>query len=253
MKMRLMAAAAALVLTAGLAQATTITVKTFSVTSYNDKLSGFGNAVVENFEGYTEGNVGTGQHGVGFGTSVGTFWTMGGTGTGETVRDPVSKGNFAGNNGSLLAIRDGNVYGRTSTTAALTGDMTDDKFLDSNDTFGIKWLVNIGAMFNQLMFTMTDAADQGARITIEAGGAVHSFVNGGNGTQRLVHVFFGSAVDTATITFFNTDPRTGAPRSNDGLSLDDIAVSAIPLPAPALLLIGGLAGLAAFRRKRAAA
>ena len=253
MKFRYLAAAGALALSAGIAQASPISVTTFSVGAYNAKLGTFGDRVVENFESYTEGNVGTGQHGAGFVTSVGTFWTMGGTGSGGTVKDPVSKGNFAGNDGSLLATRDGNVYGRRSTTAQLTGNKSDDMFLDSNDTLGIRWLVNIGQMFDQLIFTMTDAADAGARITIEAAGGVHTFVNGGNGTQRLVHVNFGGAVDTATITFFNTDPRTGKPRLNDGLSIDDIAVSAVPLPAPALMLIAGLAGLAAFRRKRAAA
>ena len=258
MRFTTLAAAAALAFSAGIAQATTISVNMFNVGAYNSTLSGFTNTVVENFESYTEGNVGTGAYtdgSGGFTTSVGTFWTMGGTGSGGTVKDPVgtSSGNFADNDGMKLAIRDGNVYGRTSTTAALTGVKSDDKFLDSNDTFGIKWLVNIGPMFNQLMFTLTDAADVGARITIEAGGAVHSFVNGGNGGQRLVHVVFGGAVETAKITFFNTDPHTGKPRLNDGFSLDDIAVSAVPLPAPALMLIAGLGGLAAFRRRRAAA
>jgi len=40
---------------------------------------------------------------------------------------------------------------------------------------------------------------------------------------------------------------------NDGFSVDDIAVSVVPLPASALLLLGGLGGLAALRRRRTAA
>lgn len=253
MRLRHFGAAIALALSAGAVQAASISVTTFNVGAYNTELGTFGPTVTENFEGYTEGNVGTGQHGAGFETSVGTFWTMGGTGSGGTVTDSVAKGNFAGNDGSLLAIRDGNVYGRTSTTALLTGNASDDKFLDSNDTFGIKWLVNVGMMFDRLMFTLTDAADVGARITIEAAGESYSFQGKGNANRQLVLVNFGGFVDTATITFFNTDPNTGNPRLNDGFSLDDIAVSVVPLPAPALLLLAGLGGLAAFRRKRATA
>jgi hypothetical protein len=74
----------------------------------------------------------------------------------------------------------------------------------------------------------------------------------GNRNRQLVVVDFGRSVPTAEISFFNSNGNGGA-FLNDGFSLDDIAVSAVPLPAPALMLIAGLGGLAAFRRKRAAA
>ena len=65
----------------------------------------------------------------------------------------------------MLAIRNGTVYGRSSTTDLIAGapnSKTPDLFLDSNDTFGMRWVVDPGSMFNKLIFTLTDASDQGA-------------------------------------------------------------------------------------------
>jgi hypothetical protein len=247
MNFRIMAAAAVVALSAGAVQAASISVTTFSVGDYNTQLGLLGTAVGENFEGFTEGNRDNG-----FSTAVGTFSTLGGTGSGGTVTDPDP--GFPGvNDGTKLAIRDGNVYGRSSTTALLTGNPEDDKFLDSNDTWGIEWLVNVGSMFDRLIFTLTDATDQKATLTISADGADPVVFSGlGPSNRQLVVIDFGGRVSNATITLANTDSK-GKPKTNDGLSIDDIAVSVVPLPAPALLLIGGLAGLAAFRRKRATA
>ena len=107
-----------LFLTAGLAVlsvpalAASISVANFDAASYASVVSGYGNAVTEDFESFAEGNVADG-----FATSVGTFATLGGIGSGGTV----SNADFA-NDGSMLAVRDGNVYGRTSTTSQLTND-----------------------------------------------------------------------------------------------------------------------------------
>jgi hypothetical protein len=238
----------AFALSVGVAQAASISVTTFSVGSYNTAVGGFGTTVVENFESYSVGNVGDGELDPGFPTAVGTFKTMGGTGNGGTVTDP--NPNL---DGAKLAIRDGNVYGRSSTTALLTGNAANDQFLDSNDTFGIRWLVNIGSMFNKIVFTLTDTTDVGATMRINTPGASQVTLQGlGNANRRLVVVDFGAGVKSAEITFFNTNGN-GRPFLNDGFSIDDIAVSAVPLPAPAFMLIAGLAGLAAMRRKRAAA
>jgi hypothetical protein len=248
MNRRLLATAAAFALSAGAAQAASISVTAFSVANYNTAVSGFGTTVVEDFESYARGNVGNGESDPGFATAVGTFKTMGGTGTGGTVTDPNPD-----LDGSKLAIRDGNVYGRTSTTALLTGNPSFDQFLDSNDTFGIRWLVDIGSMFNKIVFTLTDTTDVGATMRINTPGASEVTLQGlGNANRRLVVVDFGAGVNSAEITFFNTNAQ-GRPFLNDGFSIDDIAVSAVPLPAPAFMLIAGLAGLAAMRRKRAAA
>ena len=128
-----------------------------------------------------------------------------------------------------------------------------DRFLDSNDTFGIRWLVNIGSMFDKLIFDLTDAHRRRRDDDDLDGGAPRRCPRGlgerepsarGGGLRR--------PVNSAEITLLQPEGEdpTG---SNDGFSLDDIAVSPVPLPAPAFMLIAGLAGLAAFRRKRAAA
>jgi hypothetical protein len=258
MMKRLLAAAAALALTAGVAQAATITVSKFTKTNYINEVATFGPSVVrENFENYVVGNVGNGTDNPGFGTNVGTFWTMGGTGSGGTVRDPNPD-----LDGTKLAIRTGSVYGRSSTTDLLASptnidnpnDGILDKFLDSNDTFGIRWNVDIGSMFTKLVFVLTDATDVGAQMTIKTEGASNAYLFGlGEANRRLVVIDFGGAVPWAEITFFNSNKNTGEGFINDGFSIDDVAVSAVPLPAPALMLLAGLGGLAALRRKRAAA
>jgi opacity protein-like surface antigen len=257
MMKRLLAAAAALALTAGVAQAATvdIDVQVFTTDKYEQILATMGTVVVEDFEeAGPEGNRANG-----FGTKVGTFASLGGRGNGLTVTEEPggSSGNFPGNDGTKLAIRDGNVFGRQSTTAMLTGDAADDQFLDSNDTKGISWSVDIGSAFTRILLTLTDATDVGAIMKITANGVSESFNNlksSGvrNGNIQILLIDFGAPVETAEITFFNSRTN-GSAFMNDGFSIDDIAVSAVPLPAPALMLLAGLGGLAALRRKRAAA
>jgi hypothetical protein len=232
------------------AQAATINSIEFTKNNYDTQLGLLGSTVVvENFETYTEGNVGNGTANPGFVTKVGTFYTRGGTGSGGTVTDPNPD-----LDGTKLAIRDGNVYGRTSTTSVLTGNAGDDMFLDSNDTFGMKWMVNVGSAFNKLIFTLTDASDQGAllRITSNLGGQVQ-FQSQQTANKKIIVVDFDGYVDSAEILMTNFFSNGQTKKINDGFSVDDIAVSAVPLPAPAFMLIAGLAGLAAIRRKRAAA
>ena len=57
------------------AVAASISVSDFNAGAYDAIVSGYADAVVEDFEGYTEGNVANG-----FATSVGYFSTLGGTG-----------------------------------------------------------------------------------------------------------------------------------------------------------------------------
>ncbi len=238
--MRRLIAAAALALAAAPATAVTIDVKEFSVTEYNNLLGTFGTVFGQDFESFSEGNVNDG-----FATNVGSFETIGGTGSGGTI----TNADFV-NDGSKLAIRDGSVYGRTSTTKLLTGDNANDKFLDSNDTHGIRWHVEMsdGRAFTQILLTLTDATDVGATMKITSGTAIETLEGLGNANKQIVLVTFSDEVLDAKVEFTNF--KGDNLKLNDGFSLDDIAVATVPLPASVLLLGVGIAGLGAARKLR---
>ena len=231
----------AFALTALPAAAASITVKAFDASSYG-ATAGLGALAFENFESFDEGNVANG-----ISTAVGSFSTIGGVGSGGTV----TNADFD-NDGSLLAMRDGNVYGRHSTTRDLTGKAADDMFLDSNDTKGIRWDASLGGtMFNRLVLTLSDAADTGAIMEIMVGDTAYSFASQGNGNHKTVVIELDEQV-AATSVFFRNRTSSGGLRINDGFSLDDIAISAVPLPASALLLLAGVGGLGALGRRKKA-
>ena len=223
------------------AAAASITVGTFDVTDYNNATS-LGVLATEDFEGFSESNVANGVN-----TAVGSFSSIGGVGSGGTV----SNAGFA-NDGSLLAMRDDKVYGRHSTTRLLTGDVADDMFLDSNDTQGIQWDVSLGgSMFNALVLTLTDAADTGAIMEIVVGGTSYSFDRLKDGNHKTVIIKLDEMVSSTSVFFKNLNGKGGL-RTNDGFSLDDIAVAAVPLPASALLLLAGIGGMGALGRRKKA-
>ena len=228
-------------LVAGPALAATINVSAFSDTNYNAAVGTMDYAVTQDFETFDEGNVANG-----FSTNVGTFSTLGGEGSGGTVNNA----NFA-NDGTQLAIREGNVYGRTSSTSGRTSNDDDNMFLDSNDTFGIIWNVSLGAgrMFDRIVFTVTDAAEFGGSLWVGTNGATTTIVNGANAVRNLIEITFDQSMSSATVVL-NHFNGSGS-FTNDGFSVDDIAVSEVPLPASALLLLGGLGGLVAMRRRQA--
>ena len=240
----LLSAAILVALAAGSAHAATISVSDFSKSAYDALVTP--GATVENFEGFSERNIDDNWSE----SSVGAFYSLGGTGSGGTVNDGPDKGNFAGNDGTKLALRDGSVYGRTSTTATLSGNAGDDMFLDSNDTWGIGWVASLGGtLFDRIVLTLTDATDVGATMHIVTGDHSVSFSGLGNGAKRIVEIAFGGGVPTATILFENRN-ADGSFRRNDGFSVDDIALSAVPLPAGAWLMLGGFGALAALRRRK---
>lgn len=224
-------------------QASTISISSFDATSYGALASNGTVLAAENFEGYSEGNVDDG-----FSTSVGTFSTLGGTGSGGTV----TNADFSPNDGTKLAIRDGNVYGRVSTTQFLSGNPADDMFLDSNDTFGISWTASLGGtLFDQILLTLTDAADAGARMFVRNGADFSSFTSAGNGNRQTILISFDNAVSSAEILFesrYRHDDNLL--RRNDGFSVDDIQLSAVPLPASLGFLLAGLAGMGVMSRRR---
>ncbi|MEL7105627.1 MAG: VPLPA-CTERM sorting domain-containing protein [Pseudomonadota bacterium] len=240
-----LALAAVLAMASVSAQAATISVTDFSKSAYDAAVGTMSQAVVEDFESFGEGNVADGWSA----SAVGAFSSAGGVGSGGTVNDDVSRGNFAGNDGALLAIRDGNVYGRSSTTSALTGDAEDNMFLDSNDTFGISWVASLGGQaFNRILLTMTDAAEFGAIMRITVGDSVYEATSLGNANPQLVDIRFETSVTVANILFEHQ--KNGSASRNDGFSLDDITLSAVPLPAGAWLLLSGFGALSVMRRRR---
>lgn len=240
---------------AGPAAATSISVGQFSAHAYDALLTGMGDAiVVEDFEAFSEGNVG--GNGAPLQTQVGTFETLGGAGTGGTIRRPDNT--FTGRHGanpndpSQLAVRDGYVFGRVSTTAILTGNSADDKFLDSNDSHGIIWNIDLGGMlFDKVLLTLTDAADSGATVTITSDlGSFVQFAAQPSSSQKTVFIDFGAAIARATVQFANLDGPDGPLRTNDGLGLDDIALHAVPVPNTVALLAASVAVLAGLQRRR---
>ena len=235
------AAAIVLVSTAS-AQASSITVSIFDAASYN---AGFGLAptVGEDFEQLGR-TLGEGEVANGFGTAVGTFSTLGGTGGGGTVTG------LPGNTGESLALRDGNVFGRENTVP--TGGSW---FLDSNDTWGMSWDVSIGSKFDAISFILNDASDVGAFLRISAGGMVEELRTGSklpDGNAKLVVIDFGQQMSSANIVLGNFSSLGGNQyRLNDGFSVDGIQVSAVPLPASVLMLGAAIGGLGFAGRRKA--
>ncbi len=228
-----LAAAAVLAVTGAAASAATISVSTFSAAAYAAYTGSVQVLGSEDFEGFaaeTQGDLPM--------TAVGAFASLGPTGTGQSVVG----------DGTELAVRDGSTvsgFGRTNTTQTVGAK----NWLDSNDTLGIEWTAELagGGSFRQLAFSLSDAADQGATLTISADGdSLTSFVGQGNGTTDWIVITFGSNITSATIELANTD------RLDDGFGIDDATIAAVPLPAGILLLGTALGGLAVSRRRKSA-
>ncbi len=228
-----LAVAATMAVVGGAASAASITVETFTPAAYAAYTGSANILGSEDFEGFAaevEGAVST---------SVGDFMSLGPTGTGSSVVGTVTE----------VAVLDGSVvsgFGRVNTTQTAGAK----NWLDSNDTLGIRWDATLasGESFRQVAFSLSDAADQGAELSISTGGStLETFVGQGNGTVDWIVITFGSDVTSATIELANMV------RLDDGFGIDDATIAAVPLPAGLLLLGTALGGLGVARRRRKSA
>jgi hypothetical protein len=170
-------------------------------------------------------------------TAVGRFVAAGGTGhAGDTI-----------NGGKSLQVRNDNPL--RSTRYDTNGGSN---WLDSNDTLGMNWEVGGLPKFNAIAFLLTDVADQGARFSLDVGGSLFGSIGDGSrfadGGLYLVRVLLPETVSSLSIAMLND-------KLNDGFGIDEAMVAQIapvPVPPAALLMLTGVAGIAALRRRRAA-
>ncbi|MEM9909941.1 MAG: VPLPA-CTERM sorting domain-containing protein [Pseudomonadota bacterium] len=236
-------------LTAPAFSATIVTTHAYSQQNYMNLFNAMGKTVVENFESFVLTPSLNGEPGAfqdqPIKTAVGEFYRESGTGSGGTVTRPNPD-----LDGTQLAVRNGNVFGRSDTTADLFPDLRirNGQYLDSNDVIDMSWNVNLGgAKFKRLIFVLSDATDVGSSLNIIAGDDKFTYTipgrEYGDGERRIVKIDFGQSVDTAQVAFENS-------KRNDGLSIDDIAINVVPLPASVLFLGAGIAGLGLMRRRQ---
>jgi hypothetical protein len=177
-------------------------------------------------------------------TNAGSFTSLGGLGSGASKI----------NGGAGLEVRGDNdmSWGRFNADK-LDSDLIGGKWLDSNDTLGMKWDIGGLGKFNTLAFFLIDAADVGGKFSIKVGETLFSQVLGGdgrtkNGNVQLVTILLPEAVRDLTVELFHN-------RTNDGFGIDGATianVAPVPVPPAAALLISGVLALGAVRRRRQA-
>lgn len=259
------ATALCMALTPGLAGAATITMQSFSPANYATAVTPppGGSVVVEDFENLNlprrifEDGAGlrAGATGQRYGEiadvlrtgTVGSFTTIDGTGngSGSTCRS-LSLGNNTCDNIALQFNPRGNLNGQGNVIPGPGGLFA----INSNDTLGITWEARLGGgqTFNRIVFALRDAAEF-TTLTIASRNASEVFSGFGNNQRRLFVIDLAQNVRRATITLEHG-------RLNDGFTLDGAALvssgamSPVPLPAGAWLILGGLGALLVARRQR---
>ena len=225
-----------------------------SITNFQDeldKLEAF--ALTEDFEGFGVGQVAAQNGGYGYdlntrtlSTKVGTFESKGGEG-GGSIAEPEK---------DVSRIEDTDNGGRENTssetfTSEGIASGTHEKYLESNDVPEMAWTasdVDGGRHFDRLLFTLTDAADNNATLTVTDDNGNEKSVNGlGNNNILTFLVSFADLQSSATVTISNS----GSNVSNDGWGVDSATVGAVPLPAAAWLLLGVSGALVAAKRRSA--
>jgi hypothetical protein len=205
--------------------------------------------IVENFENQS-GFTGTFENGAqisaggdgeietSIGTSVGSFTTAGGSGNGSTCDRLDLKNDDCDN----IALQQAPSVNGQGNTIPFNGEWA----LNTADTTGLIWDVAVGGrLFDSLFFVLRDPADQRAKtLSIVAGGDTYTSGVIGNESLLLVEVLFGTAVSSATVTITTS--------SNDAFTFDGAGVNVVPLPAAGWMLLAGIGGLAALRRRQTA-
>ncbi|ETX14829.1 hypothetical protein OCH239_20980 [Roseivivax halodurans JCM 10272] len=185
------------------------------------------------------------------GTSVGTFSTYGdGVGSGNSCRRFRAPGSMTC---SSIALQDGSdINGQGGITSS------GGQALNSNDTLGFTWDVFLPgkALFTSVIFALRDAADAGAGLTVSVDGEKGKwFSKAASDDRQLWEIVFDKPMSAARILITHS-------KTNDSFSLDGAAVmssaatpsvSAVPLPAGGLMLLGALGLSAGIARRRKAA
>lgn len=241
MKNILLAAGVAMATLSGAAvQAATISITSFDGSGFAAATAG---ATIEDFESYRSKRWISSTR-----TAVGSFSSMGGTGSGSVCGN--NNDGIARCNGLGIQIGSDSGQGNLWPASGMTA-------LSSNDTFGIIWDVFLAgnAAFDSVVFGLRDAADvRGTVFTISAGGETRELRAQADNNEKLVRIDFGRSLTNATVQMFNTNAKGGM-KANDGFTIDGAAVNVTPVPLPAgmVLLLGGVAALGAMRARKKAA
>lgn len=202
-----------------------------------------GNLHIETFDGYAawDGSSGTSDPS---NTNVGHFSSLGGHGTGHSAINGGRTTEVRGDND----MRWGRYHADSQGTPLVAGN-----WLDSNDTFGIRWDIEDLGHFNLVAFFLTDAADVGATFSLMIGDTSFADVAGGvgrlaNGNVHFVWALLPGLVDSLTVQMMHDE-------LNDGFGIDGVTIAHVaPIPAPpaAALLLTGVVGLLGLGRRLSA-
>ena len=237
-------AIAAVLATGSAATAATLSIDTFSPSSVREAIAradalyqAGAPTVREGFESFDAWGTGTGTQNPT--TAVGTFTSIGGKGAGRAVIGDAKK----------LQVRDDKPMPWNRINLTDRGN----NWLDSNDTYGMKWEVGGLPSFNALSFILSDVADQGGKFSITIGDKLFSEVLGASGRLvdgglYVVSILLPEAVSSLTVLLHNST-------LTDGFGIDAVRVSLdlptpVPLPPAVLLIVAGMGMIAVVRRRR---
>lgn len=155
---------------------------------------------------------------------------------------------------TMVGQRGAGLYILNSTTSPFGGRFNTtaggSQWLDSNDSKKVEWTLNFVKAVTAIGFYLTDVNDVTASMTATFTDGTDTTLSfgspGGAAANGEVSYITAQFADDVTSIVFNVDTE------NDGWGIDDISVSAVPLPAAAWMLLAGVAGLGfAGRRKKA--